>query len=160
MPTPRTNWADFSAVYDSFISSQQVLKNKEKKDVKIIDPDDGFEFGNCAVKAISRCFKVKSVLTETIFGLVGAKYDDGCTWRECDRCIDSLCRIKGNIYRYTTNKTHITPLRFVKTHKKGKYLLNFPNHLCFISNGIVYDSFLTEWGFKSQKLMGWWELSK
>ncbi len=134
------------------------LKRRKPAMIRIIDPEDGFIFGNCAEKAITRAFKVDRYLTREIFQLIGANCSKGCTQRECDKCINALCRIKGKVSKYTTNRTHISSTTFYMKNKKGLFIINFDGHLSVLRNGTVYDSYIGERGFKIQRLMGWWEL--
>jgi len=134
------------------------LKRRKPAKIKVIDPEDGFSFGNCATVAITRAFKIDFDITKELFHLMGANPSKGCTWRECDKCISSLCRIKGRMCRYTTNKTHISSTTFYQKNKKGIFILNFENHLSVLKNGTVYDSWIGEKGFRAHKLMGWWEI--
>ena len=134
------------------------LKERNPCKIKVIDPEDGFVYGNCAEVAITRAFRVDISLTREIFDLMGVDSYKGCTGRQCNKCIEALCRIKRRMCWYTSNRTHISSTTFYMKHKKGLFLLNFDGHLSVLRNGTVYDSFIGERGFKLSKLMGWWQI--
>jgi hypothetical protein len=158
MPYTVNTHAAIVALRNAILNEEQFKRNRNPARIRIIDPEDGFIFGNCAEKAITSAFKVDRYLTREIFQLMGVNCSKGCTQKQCDKCINSLCRIKGKMSRYTTNRTHLSSTTFYMKNKKGLFILNFPGHLSVLKNGTVYDSYFGESWFKSEKLMGWWEI--
>ncbi len=154
---------DYSYFYNNieipnYPYANEEITKKNTNRIRVVDPNDGFSYGNCAVKAITRAFRINQYLTREIFTLMGVDFNDGCTWRQCNKCIESLCRIQGKVCKYHTNRNHISFTKFYKSHKKGKYLLNFPIHLSYLSGGTMYDSFMDDESFRTSKLMGWWQI--
>ena len=135
-----------------------ILTKRKPAKIRIVDPEDGFCYGNCAAVAITRAFKVDFDITKELFHLMGASPSKGCTWKECDKCICSLCKIKGRMCRYTKNRTHLSSTTFYQRNRKGTFILNFENHLSVLKNGIVYDSWIGERGFRLNRLLGYWEI--
>lgn len=122
-----------------------------------------FIFGNCAVIAIACAFKKKYQYVKNLYDFIGVDSRNGVTTKEIKKMVDFLCKEKELENKYFSNKNSISVKTFLKTHKKGTFLLSFNYHLAYLKNGVFYDDFLRSEFLDDKsvcKLYGWWEIKK
>jgi hypothetical protein len=136
------------------------VSNRTKYKIKSgcrIRPVKGFIFGGCAAKAIASAFKHADHVVIDTFKNYKIDWENGVTYKQCEKVIQSLANRYDKTVRYVVNKRKLKFFDFVKTHRVGTYICSLDEHVSCVRNGIVIDSFLYGGGPVTE-LEGWWEI--
>lgn len=142
--------------------SKTELTKSNKPRLIIKDPPSRFSYGNCAIIALAQLTGIGEEGIEVIASLIGIKRPtSGLTFNNINKVLSTITDHTNNLpYKYTSNKTKVTVLQLVTLYSDRKIVLMFDEHLCFIENGIIYDSFFTTYTFSRTveeiKPTGWW----
>ena len=130
--------------------------------MKIYKGKEEFNYGNCFVIAIGQAFNIRKRMLNVLFSLINVNQSDGATTKQCDKVIKSLAYFRNKTVKYVSLKSPILIIEFIVNNKKGTFLLNSDDHICYYRNGRLYDSFydserkrLTE-----DRLIGYWEITE
>lgn len=117
---------------------------KEDFEIKISKArDKDFTYGNCALIAIANAFNTSPSAIHCLFLAIKCKHPEkGVSFRECQKVLYILSKSYYQYVNYFTNPNKITYRQFCSIFKKGKYLFNFDEHLSYMEDGIIYDSFI------------------
>jgi len=70
------------------------------------------------------------------------------------RILKLLAATKKKKVIYTRNRKKLSLSEFIKTHRRGWFILNFDGHACAYKNRMLVDG----WNPDLWELEGWWEL--
>lgn len=138
--------------------TQSEQKHKILNGVKIIEGSEGFSFGNCACKAISEAFNMNAGTCVFACKLLDLDYIDGLTFKECNFLISKLASISYRKVYYKANKEKMSLIDFCKKNKQGTFILNTPEHLSLLRDGVIVDTYYFQNPWIINKLLGFWEI--
>lgn len=89
-------------------------------------------------------------------------FTEGASTAQCNKIIEKIAGLRKKEVKYTSFKSPKQMIEFIVNNKKGKFLLNSDEHLCYLRNGKLLDSFydgdrkrLTE-----DRILGYWEIKE
>lgn len=125
-----------------------------------------FAYGNCAALAISSAFGLNWMAIKTICKLLKIDYKEGMTFWECKRLINILAKSNHDRIKYHPNLAKLEYWQMITVFNRGKYIPVFDEHLSYLEEGQVYDTFLQEIllspdgkKFLKTKPIGWWKIN-
>lgn len=122
-----------------------------------VEPQEGFEFGNCAVSAIAIAFGWGYKPTRVAIQLCGVECPHlGMTYHEINRVLNKLCSLTGKEVTYIPNKAGVTAAQFGWCRPEGCSILHFSEHLTCLQGGVFKDAYYDAKDFLTIKPTGWW----
>jgi hypothetical protein len=133
----------------------------EKHAVILQPPKMGdFLYGGCATLAFAGAFDTPPQAIKIIISLMGIRNSHkGMTFDQCKKVIYKLSREFSKKVEYKTNPTKLNYVDFAYSHKFGRYLIIFDEHLSYMEDGVIYDGFFEKEELDRKIPTGWWKLT-
>lgn len=125
-----------------------------------------FKYGNCACIAISNAFDLNWTSIKTICKILKIDYNEGLTFWECKKVINLLAENSYKIAIYRPNVAVLEYWQLIALMNKGKYLTVFNEHLSYMENGVLYDTYISyqlpheKTEYLKRKFTGYWEIKE
>lgn len=107
---------------------------------------------SCAYEALGHMFSVDVPGMLYIMKLAKIRFPLGPTTIEIRRMLKILCAVKKKNFQYYRLTKKVRIREFIKKHRKGNYLLNMDDHVATLKNGMLIDS----WGSDYWEVEGYW----
>jgi len=136
-----------------------------RKTIITIHPtNSGFNYGECATKAISQAFNISETAFFVIADLMKLKARKGLNFWECTKVINRIAKVLHFRVDYVSNTSRVEYGQMLTILNKGKYITMFDIHVSYACNGEVYDDYFydddepTRLKSLQQIPTGWWQI--
>lgn len=146
---------------------EEKKKEIKKEEIKIHKSKEECSFGCCAAVAICSAFDIPGKSLNIICDVLGiSEINKGLNFWECKKIINRIAKsCKCNVI-YHPNKAKVTFKQMIMLLSSGAYVIMFGNHLSYMENGELYDSFLYKEyegdtqaeKYLAKKPTGWWKI--
>jgi|SRR6478736_1617530 len=137
--------------------------SKRREYVKIVY-DSGFNFGNCALRALARAVYLDTdneYFNLTIKALVNMKeVEEGLSFYQIKKILNFLVKAGKITIAYYPNTYRLSYLSLVAANPDRDILSHFDGHLSCARKGEILDGYYSQEEIRKEKPTGWWFITK